>query len=76
MIYTAGISLYITKRATRIGLQYFLLSLSLSLMILLHGIHHLFAFLQYPIIEQILEFGASISALALALGYACMWSRH
>lgn len=74
MLYTAGISLYITKRATRVGSRYLFLSSLLSLMILFHGFHHLFAFIEYPFMEQAFEFGASISALSLALVYMYVWS--
>jgi len=74
MLYAAGISLYITKRATRVGLRYLLLSFLLSLMILFHGFHHLFAFIEYPSVEQAFEFGASVSGLSLALVYVYVWS--
>lgn len=75
MLYTAGIAFYIAKRAARVGFPYLCLSLLLSFMILFHGIHHLFAFLQFPLMEQAFEFGASISALALALVYSYLWRR-
>jgi hypothetical protein len=76
MLYAAGISFYITRRASRVGLSYLFLSLCLSLMILLHGIHHLFAFIEWPFMEQIFEFGASVSALALSLVYVYLWGRR
>ncbi len=75
MLYTASIAFYIAKRATLVGLRYLCLSLLLSFMILFHGVHHLFAFLQYPAAEQVFEFGASILALALALTYSYVWRR-
>ncbi len=74
MLYTAGISLYITKRATRVGWRYLFLSFLLSLMVLFHGFHHLFAFIEYPFMEQAFEFGASVSALSLAVVYVYVWS--
>ncbi|MGA3404668.1 MAG: hypothetical protein ABSD49_02920 [Candidatus Bathyarchaeia archaeon] len=76
MLYTAGIAFYITKRATRVGLPYLCLSLLLSLMILFHGIHHLFTFLQYPFMQDLFEFCASALALILALDYAYVWRRQ
>lgn len=76
MLYTAAIAFYIATRAARVGLLYLYLSLLLSLMILFHGIHHLFAFLQYPSMEQVFELGASSFALALALVYAYIWRRR
>ena len=75
MLYAAGIVLYVTRRAARLGLSLFLLPLLLSLMILFHGIHHLFAFLGDPMLEQVFEFAASVSALALALTYSYVWRR-
>jgi len=76
MFYTAGIAFYITKRATRVGLPYLCLSLLLALMILFHGVHHLFAFLQYQFLEDLFEFFASALALTLALDYAYVWRRQ
>lgn len=76
MIYTAGIAFYVSWRAVRVGLPYLLLALFLSLMILFHGIHHLFAFVDNPILEQDFEFGASLFALALALVYVYVWRRY
>jgi hypothetical protein len=70
MLYTAGISFYVAKRAAVVGLQYLLLSLLLALMVLLHGGHHFFAYLQLSDFENSFEFGASIFALALAVDYA------
>ena len=75
MVYAAGIALYVTWKASKVGLPFLLLSLLLSLMILLHGIHHLFAFLESPELETIFEFAASIFALALAVVYAYVWRR-
>ena len=76
MLYAAGITLYVTRRAVRVGLPLLLLPLLLSLMILFHGVHHLFAFLGDPMLEQALEFAASVSALALALTYSYVWRRY
>jgi hypothetical protein len=70
MLYTAGISFYVAKRAAAVGLQYLLLSLLLALMALFHGAHHLFAYLQLSEFENSFEFGASILALALAINYS------
>lgn len=69
MLYTAGISFYVAKRAAVVGLQYLVLSLLLGFMVLFHGGHHLFAYLQLPDFENGFEFGASILALALAIDY-------
>lgn len=76
MLYAGAIALYVARRASRVSLHLFLLSLLLSLMILLHGFHHLFAFLQNSNIEQLFEFGASVSALALAVAYGYVWRRY
>lgn len=76
MLYAGAIALYVARRASRVGLPLFLLSFLLSLMILLHGFHHLFAFLQNSTTEQFFEFGASVSALALAVVYAYVWRRY
>lgn len=73
MLYAGAIALYVARRASRVGLSLFFLSLLLSLMILLHGFHHLFAFLQNSMMEQLLDFGASVFALALAVAYAIVW---
>ena len=70
MFYTAGVSLYVVKRAAVVGWQYLLLSLLLAFMVLFHGAHHLFAYLQLLEFENSFEFGASILALALAIDYA------
>jgi hypothetical protein len=75
MLYAAGIAMYVAIRAARVGFPFLLLSALLSSMILFHGIHHLFALLQEPILEQAFEFGASVSAVALALAYAYVWRR-
>ena len=69
MFYTAGISFYVAKRAAVVGLQYLLLSLLLGFMVLFHGAHHLFAYLQLSQFEDSFDFGASILALALAVEY-------
>jgi hypothetical protein len=69
MFYAAGISFYIAKRAVIVGRRYLFLSLLLAFMVLSHGIHHLFTFLQYVDLEQVFEFAASVFALALALEY-------
>jgi NhaP-type Na+/H+ or K+/H+ antiporter len=76
MLYAGVIALYVARRASRVSLHLFLLSLLLSMMILLHGFHHLFAFLQNSMLEQLFDFGASLSALALALAYAYIWRRY
>jgi hypothetical protein len=76
MLYSVLIALYVTRRAARVGLPLLILSLLLSLMILFHGIHHLFAFLEESVLEQAFEFGASVFALALALAYAYIWRRY
>ncbi len=76
MLYAALIAIYVTRRAARVGLPLLVLPSLLSLMILFHGIHHLFAFLEDPVLEQDFEFGASVFALALALAYAYVWRRH
>jgi len=73
MLYSAAITLYVTRRAARVGLPLLLLPLLLSLMILLHGIHHLFTFLDDITLAQDFEFGASVFALALAFAYAYVW---
>ena len=70
MFYTAGISFYVVKRAAVVGWQYLLLSLLLAFMVLFHGAHHLFTYLQLSEFENSFEFGASILALALAIDYA------
>ncbi len=75
MLYAALIALYVARRAARVGLPLLTLPLLLSLMILFHGIHHLFAFFENPMLEQTFEFGASVFALALAVAYACIWRR-
>lgn len=75
MMYATAIALYITMRARRVGLAYFFLSLSLSMMILFHGFHHLAGYLGYTTIENGFEFGASVLALILALTYAYVWKR-
>ena len=76
MLYAAIIALYVTRRAARVGLPLLILPLLLSLMILFHGTHHLFAFLENPMLEQAFEFGASVFALALAVAYAYIWRRY
>ena len=76
MLYAAIIALYVTRRAVRVGLPLLVLPLLLSLMILFHGVHHLFAFLENSMLEQAFEFGASVCALALALAYAYIWRRY
>lgn len=76
MLYAAGIALYVTRKAARVGLPLLLLSLLLSSMILSHGFHHLFAFIQNPVLEHDFEFVASVSALALAVAYAYVWRRY
>ena len=76
MLYSAGIALYVTRRAARVGLPLLLLPLLLSLMILFHSVHHLFAFLGDPTLEQAFEFAASVSALALGLTYSYVWRRY
>jgi hypothetical protein len=75
MLYAAGISLYVAKRASRVGSRYLLLSFLLFLMVLFHGFSHLSAFIEYPFMEQAFEFGASVSALSLALVYVYVWRR-
>lgn len=75
MLYATSIAFYVTRRAARVGLPLLLLPLLLSLMILFHGIHHLLAFLEDPVLEQVFEFGASVFALALAVAYAYIWRR-
>jgi hypothetical protein len=76
MLYTAALAFYIARRAALVGFQYLCLSLLLALMVLFHGIHHLFAFLEYPFLESLFEFGASILALALAIDYAYLSRRQ
>ena len=75
MLYAGGITLYVARKAARIGLPLLLLPLLLSLMILLHGVHHLFAFLEISILEEAFELAASVSAFALAVTYAYVWRR-
>lgn len=75
MLYAASISLYVTRRAARVGLPLFVLSLLLSLMILFHGFHHLFAYVEISAFEDGFEFFAALSALALAFSYAYVWGR-
>ena len=75
MLYAAGIAIYVTQKARRLGFPLVLLPLLLSSMTLLHGVHHLFAFLGISILEQIFELAASVSALALALTYTHVWRR-
>ncbi len=75
MLYTTGIGVYITIRAVRVGLPYLLLSLLLSLMTFFHGFHHLSAYLSYPMLEQVFELCASISALVLGILYVYVWQR-
>ncbi len=76
MLYSSGIAFYVTRRALRVGLPLLLLPLFLSSMVLFHGFHHLFAYLQEPIFEESFEFGAAVSALALAVVYAYLWRRY
>ena len=76
MLYAALIALYVTRRAARVGLPLLVLPLLLSLMILFHGIHHLFAFFENSKLEQAFEFGASVFALALALAYTYIWRQY
>jgi hypothetical protein len=75
MLYAGMIGLYVTRRAARVGFPLVFLPLLLSLMILFHGIHHLAAYLGYPVLEDAFEFGASAFALALAVAYAYIWGR-
>lgn len=76
MLYAAVITFYVVRRAARVSVPLLVLSSLLSLMILFHGIHHLFAFLEVPVMEQGFELGASMAALALALVYAFVWRRY
>ncbi len=76
MLYAALIALYVTRRAAHVGLPLIILPMLLSLMILFHGIHHLFAYLEDSSLEQAFEFGASLFALALAAAYAYVWRRY
>ncbi len=76
MLYSALIAIYVTRRAARVGMPLLILPLLLSLMVLSHGIHHLFGYLENSALEQIFEFGASFFSLALALAYAYMWRRY
>ena len=75
MLYAGLIGLYVTRRAARVGLPLVILPMLLSMMILFHGVHHLFAYLGDPVLEEAFEFGASIFALALALAYVYIWGR-
>ncbi len=76
MLYAALIALYVTRRAARVGLPLVILPLLLALMILFHGIHHLFVYLENSALEQTFEFVASVFALALAVAYAYIWRRY
>ena len=69
MLYTAGVAFYVAKRASTVGLQYLILSLLLGFMVLFHGAHHFFAYLQLSGFEDAFDFCASICALALAIDY-------
>lgn len=73
MLYAGAIALYVAHRAARVGVPLLLLSLLLSSMILFHGFHHLFAFLQVPVLEQVFDFCAAVFALALAFVYGYVW---
>lgn len=75
MLYAALIGVYVARRAARVGLPLVILPMLLSMMILFHGLHHLFAYLDNPILEEGFEFGASAFAFALALAYAYLWGR-
>ncbi len=76
MMYSAMIALYVTRRAARVGMPLFVLPLLLSSMILLHGMHHFFAFFGNSILEQYFDFAASVSAFVLALAYTYVWRRY
>ena len=72
MLYAGGIALFVTWKASRVSLSLLFLSSLLAMMILLHGVHHLFTFLENPL-QWIFEFGAAVFALALSIAYAYMW---
>jgi len=76
MVYTAAIALYVARKAARVGLPFFILSLLLALTAFSHGIHHLFAFTQTRSLELAFEFVAAASALGLAVTYAYVWRRY
>jgi len=75
MFYATAIGIYITLRAIRVGLPYFLLSVLLSLMTLFHGLHHLSGYLGSTMLEETFELGASVSAVVLGVLYVYVWRK-
>ncbi len=73
MLYSAGISLLVAKKAGRFGGRVLALSFLLAVSLLTHGIHHAFAFLDNESLEAGFDLLAAMLAVSLGILHVRAW---